>query len=167
MSPEETGTGFCSRGKLRMTRRSGRSGAIDCTRPSFLQSTKSVDIRRGCSAFSAKSRPTPMPLRSRRPKAIIGRPWRWPRNSACALSSPTVTSVSASCAGRRGVPYHRHFDVPRDGYAVLSGPALSSARSRHRFGNALPGLVMPSCRNGIDPVTRSLRGRSGSRADGE
>jgi hypothetical protein len=43
--------------------------------------------------------------------------------------------------------------------------ALSSAGPRYRFGNARPGSVMPSCRNGIDPVNAVLAGPSGSRAD--
>jgi tetratricopeptide (TPR) repeat protein len=53
--------------------------------------------------------------------------WAWPRSAACALSSPTVTSASASSTGerviasRRRSTHHRHRDVPQDGHAILAG----------------------------------------------
>jgi hypothetical protein len=37
------------------------------------------------------------------PLAAMTRPWRWLLSSACAPSSPTTTSASASCTGARAI----------------------------------------------------------------
>src|SRR3989441_179543 len=48
---------------------------------------------------SPRSPPLSMPPTSTPPRAITMKPWRWPRNSACAPSSLIATTAWASCTG--------------------------------------------------------------------